>query len=270
MYDPATISAADLDAIIGRLNRYLSRHGSRYGETPIRPDRVDDVRQSILADWFGDDWTAREWTALERNGKSLFPATLSTLGQHLRAMLFHAGRCRRRQWRETGTGERVADGSRQSRNPDGFRGTGSASVAADPARIVAAAESASGQLVLSPAAERERVRRNLPTRYRGGLSYVPDDSPSRFRWMRRRSRVGYTVDVVARREDRTEIEIRPYRVHRFERVGMVPNRVEANAHYRPALGIGRIVRSRPNPALALSRRPLPQGFGYGECREAIG
>lgn len=246
-YNPATISAADLDAVSARLDRYLRRHGSRYGETPILPDRFDDVRQSILADWLGDDWTAREWKSLERTGRSLFPATLSTLGQHVRAMLFHAGRCRRRRWRETGAGERVADGSRKSRNPDGFRGTGSASVAADPARIVAAAESASGVLVLSPAAERERVRRKLPTRYRGGLSYVPDDAPSRLKWMRRRSATRYTLDVVARHADRTEIEIRSYRVHNFARVGKVRNRDTVR-----------------------SRRPLPQGFGYGECREAIG
>jgi hypothetical protein len=88
--------------------------------------------------------------------------------------------------------------------------------------------------------------------------------------MRRRGRKVYTVDVVARHDTHTAIEIRETRELRYERVGSVPYRLEANAHYRPTLGIGRVVRSKPNPAAAKSRKPLPDGLTAGDCRDALG
>jgi hypothetical protein len=65
--------------------------------------------------------------------------------------------------------------------------------------------------------------------------------------MRRRGRKGITIDVVARLEDRTLIDVRPYTVHRFERVGSVPNR-----------------------DVPRSFAKLPAGVTSADCREAIG
>lgn len=242
-YTPA-VDAVTLSALLARLDRYLGRHGSQYGETPIPADQREDVRQSIVADWIGDDWTARELQSLTRHGRTLFPPTLSDTGRHLRALLFHAGRSRRRGWRAEGATKRVAD---RRRDRGDFDGVGMASRSADPARILAAVESVSGELLLSPAAARERSRRGLPLKYRGGVSIVPDDAPSRLRVMRRRGSKGYTIDVVARHDDRTTIEVREYRAHRFERVGKIPNR-----------------------AVVRSRRPLPPGVSADMLRDAIG
>jgi hypothetical protein len=243
-YNPATIGSDDMIAILARLDRYLNRHGSRYGEAPIRDDQRDDVRQSILADWLGDDWTARDMESLARHGRTLFPPTLSETGRHLRGLLFHAGRARKRGWRAEGSTRRVAD---RRRDREEFTGAGSASRAADPARIVAAVESATGALVLSPAAQRERSRRGLPATIPGGASFVSSKAPRPFRVMRRRGRKGITIDVVARLEDRTLIDVRPYTVHRFERVGSVPNR-----------------------DVPRSFAKLPAGVTAADCREAIG
>jgi hypothetical protein len=267
MYDPATISAADIGAIVARVDRYLNRHGSTFGETPLREDQREDVRQSIVADWLGDDWTAREIESLSRHGRTLFPPTLSDMGRHLRAALFHAGRARKRGWRSEGAARRVAD---RRREPEEFTGAGSASRAADPARIVSAVESATGELVLSPAAQRYRSRKGLPLKYRGGVAFTPADAPRPFRIMRRRGRMVYTIDVVGRYETHTAIDIREARDYRFERVGSVPHRIEANGHYRPTLGIGRVVRSKPNPATAKSRKALPQGVTADDCRGIVG
>jgi hypothetical protein len=266
-YTPATVSAADLEALRGRLDRYLNRHGSRYGETPIPADQKDDVAQSILAEWWGDDWTAREMESLARHGRTLFAPTLSELGQHLRALLFHAGRARRRGWRAAGATERVAD---KRRDPEGSKGAGAGSVTGDPARLVAAVESATGELVLSKEASRHRSRRGMPLKYRPGLPIVSSRAPTAFKVMKRRNATGYTVDVVARHEDRTAIEIRKWVRYNFERVGQVPRRVEDNAHYVPTMGIGRVVRSKPNPARRPARKPLPEGTTVADVRTAIG
>jgi hypothetical protein len=246
MYDPATISAADIEAIIARVDRYLNRHGSTFGETPLREDQREDVRQAIVADWLGDDWTAREIESLSRHGRTLFPPTLSDMGRHLRAVLFHAGRARKRGWRSEGATRRVAD---RRREPDEFTGAGSASRSPDPERIVAAIESATGELLLSKTAARHRSRRGLPLKYRGGLSYIPADAPRPFRVMRRRGRKVYTVDIVGRYETHTAIDIRESREYRFERVGSVSNRTAA-------AGKG--------------RKALPKGVTGGDCREVVG
>lgn len=259
VYSPATIGPADLEALMGRLDRYLDRHGSLYGETPIPPDCRDDVRQSIIADWWGDDWGAREFAYLASRGRNLFGPDLSELGRHLRALLFHAGRARKRRWRAEGA-KRGEEARR--RGMEDFSGAGSASRAADPALTVAAVESASGALVLSKSAALERSRRRLPLKYRGGLSAVPDDAPKAFRWMKRRNAKGVDLVVVARHDDRTEIEFRPWVRFNFERVGSVPHRIEwtDDAGQR---------RSSPNPARAPSRRKLPAGVDAAGLREAL-
>jgi hypothetical protein len=246
MYDPATISAEDISAIVERVDRYVNRHGSTFGETPLREDQREDVRQSIVADWLGDDWTAREIESLSRHGRTLFPPTLSDMGRHLRAALFHAGRARKRGWRSEGATRRAAD---RRREPEEFTGAGSASRASDPARIVAAVESATGELVLSPAAQRHRSRRGLPLKYRGGVSFIPADAPRAYRAMRRRGRKVYTVDIVGRYETHTAIDIREAREYRFERVGSVSNRTAAAGK---------------------SRKALPQGVTGADCREVVG
>jgi hypothetical protein len=266
-YNAADISAADLEAVMQRLRRYLLRHGSPSGETPIPADQFDDVQQSILVEWMADDWTARELESLARNGRTLFGPTLSDLGRHLRGMLFHAGRARKRCWRAEGATQRVAD---RRRDPEGFRGIGAGSVSADPARIVAAVESVSGELVLSVAAAAARSARGLPLRVRPGVSAVPDDAPTTFRAMKRRNVRGWTIDVVERLEDRTRIEIRRWVEYRFQRVGKVPHRVSDNAHYVPTLGIRRVIRSKPNPAIQPVRKKLPKGIGAADVREAVG
>ena len=224
MYDPTTIAAADLNAILDRLDRYLNRHGAANGETPLTASMRDDVRQSILTDWIGDDWTAREFEYLSRNGRTLFPPTLSEMGQHLRAMLFHAGRARVRHWRQPGQAQGSAADHRR-RGLDDSRGAGMGSRSADPALIVSAVETASGELVLSQTAAANRSRRGLPNRRRGGLSAVPAKmAEKRVRWFKTRNSKGYTIDVVARYEDRTDIVVREYVRHNFERRGTITNR----------------------------------------------
>jgi hypothetical protein len=225
MYDPTTIAAADLDSILTRLDRYLNRHGATNGETPLPDSMREDVRQSILADWLGDDWTARDFDYLARNGRTLFPPTLSAMGQHLRAMLFHAGRARVRRWRQAGQAQGSAADHRR-RGMDDSRGAGMGSRSADPALILAAVESATGELVLSAAAAANRSRRGLPNRRRGGLSAVPAKmAEKRTRWFKTRNSTGYTIDVVARHDDRTDIVIREFTRHNFERRGTITNRV---------------------------------------------
>jgi hypothetical protein len=265
-YSPATISSTDLEAVAARLDRYLDRHGSRFGENPIPEDCRDDVRQSILADWLADDWTAREWQSLARHGRPLFGPDLSELGRHLRAILFHAGRARVRRWRAEGA--KRGEASRR-RGLEDFSGVGSGSRSADPALVVAAVESASGQLVLSRKAQRLRAMRGMPLRLRAGIPAVPAKAPRPFRLMKTRNTKGWTLEIVARHEDRTAIQFVPWVRYNFERVGSVPHRVEDNCHYRPTLGIGRVVRSRPNPARASRRKTIPAGIDAATMLEAV-
>jgi hypothetical protein len=237
MYDPKTIAAAEMDSILARLDRYLSRHGSSMGDTPLPESMRDDVRQSIILDWLGDDWTAREFDYMARNGRTLFPPTLSDMGQHLRAMLFHAGRSRVSRWRQPGQGQGAAADHRR-RDVDDSRGAGMASRSADPALILSAVETASGELVLSKSAAANRSRQGLPNRQRGGLSAVPAKSAERrLRWFKTRNSRGYTIDVLARHEDRTEIEIRRYDRLNFERRGTISNRAMPRIVKRMPAGV---------------------------------
>jgi hypothetical protein len=235
-YDPTTISAADLYAVMGRVGRYLNRHGAAAGETPLRPDMAEDVHQSIMLEWQGDDWTAREFEYLARTGRTLFPPTLSELGQHLRAALFHAGRARVRHWRQPGQPQGSAADHRR-RGLDDSKGAGMASRSADPALIVAAVESASGELVLSRTAACGRSRRGLPLKGRGGLpAVVAKQAEKRIRWFKTRNSKGRTIDVVARHDDRTDIAIREFTRFNFERRGTVGNRAMPRTVKHPPAG----------------------------------
>jgi hypothetical protein len=123
-----------------------------------------------------------------------------------------------------------------------------ASRSADPALIISAVESASGELVLSNAAAANRSRKGLPNRRRGGLSAVPAKSAERrLRWFKTRNSRGYTIDVVARREDRTDIEVRRYDRYNFERRGTISNRA-----------MPKIVKR------------MPEGVSAADVREALG
>lgn len=202
-YNPCMISEADTVAIIARVNRYVARHGSEYGETPVPGGDREEARSVIIADWQSADWEALEWTYLQRNGRPLFTADLSDTGRHFRAVLFMAGRARKRGWVEAGPMRRAARAEARRRDIDDSTGAGMASRAADPARIVAAVEDAQ----------------------RAGLRSTPD------RFARRRRRVvktrnthGFAVSVVRREADRTVIEFLPWTRYNFRRAGDMANR----------------------------------------------
>lgn len=202
-YNPATIGAADLEAITARLDRYLKRHGSEYGESPIPGGDHDEARQVILADWLSADWAALELTYLQRNGKTLFGPTLSELGAHLRAVLFMAGRARVRGWVESGPMRRAARAESRRRDVDDSTGAGMGSRAADPARLVAAVEEAQAR----------------------GITATPvDEQGKRLRWVKTRNSTGYTVEVIRREHDRTVIDVRSFARFNFRRAGSIPAR----------------------------------------------
>ena len=202
-YDPATISSADMEAIIARVGRYVRRHGSEYGETPLPGGDQDEAQQVILSDWLSADWAALELTYIGRNGRSLFPPTLSETGRHLRAALYMAGRARKRRWVEAGPMRRAARAEARRRDIEDSSGSGMASRAADPARLVAAVEEAQ----------------------RRGVTATPvDEKGKRLRWVKTRNSTGYTVEVVRREDDRTIIEFREYTRFNFRRAGSIPAR----------------------------------------------
>jgi hypothetical protein len=236
-YTPVTISAADLESVLARLDRYLNRHGSANGETPLPDSMREDVRQSIILEWMADDWIGRELDYIARNGRTLFPPTLSEIGRHLRAMLFHAGRARVRHWRQPGQAQGSAADHRR-RDADDSRGAGMASRSADPALLVSAIESASGELVLPKNASARRSRKGLPNKLRGGMTAVLQDyADKRCRWFKTRNSVGYTLDVLARHADRTDIEIRRYVRFNFQRRGTILNRAMPTTQKRIPAGV---------------------------------
>lgn len=247
-YNPAIIGTYDAEAIMARVARYCRRHGSEYGETPVPGGDMDEAQAVIVTDWLTADWEALEWTYLQRNGRPLFTPDLSDMGRHLRAALFMAGRARRRGWVEAGPMRRAARAESRRRDLGDSTGAGMASRAADPARIAAAVEDAQ----------------------RSGLRSTPDRfARRRLRWVKTRNTHGHYIEVVRREDDRTVIEFRPWTRYNFRRAGDLPARVEDNAHYIPTHGIGRVVRSRPNPAIPKTVRRVPAGTTAATLREAI-
>lgn len=202
-YNPNTIGRDDLAAVLARLDRYIRRHGSPYGETPVPGGDMEEARAVIVADWLSADWAAMEWTYLQRNGRTLFGPDLSDLGRHLRAALFMAGRARRRGWVEAGPMRRASRAEPRRRDLTDSSGVGMASRAADPARIVAAVEHAQQH----------------------GMDRTPDRfSRRRLRWVRTRRSHGWTVEVVARLPDRTLVRFERWTRHNYRRAGDMLNR----------------------------------------------
>jgi len=215
-YNPQQISDRDTRDIIARVDRYVRRHGSEYGETPVPGGDMEEARAVIVADWQGADWEALEWTYLQRNGRPLFTPDLSDTGRHLRAALFMAGRARRRGWVEAGPMRRAADAEGRRRDVDDSTGAGMASRAADPARLVEAVEAVQ----------------------RAGVSVTPVDwQGRRLRWMKTRNSHGYTVEVVRREADRTVIDVRPFTRYNFRQHGDTPARALPKTRKRLPAGV---------------------------------
>lgn len=215
-YSPATIDRDTLDAILARVGRYVRRHGSEFGETPCPGGDMEEAAAVIVADWQSADWEAVEWTYLQRNGRPLFTPDLSDTGRHLRAALFMAGRARVRGWVEQGPARRAARAETRRRDIDDSTGVGMASRAPDPARAMEAVEQA----------QRSGIR-STPDRFRR----------RRLRWVKTRNSRGYTVDVVARHDDRTDIDIRAFTQHNFRRAGDLRCRDMARTSNRVPAGI---------------------------------
>ena len=215
-YDPATISAADVESIIARVERYCRRHGSEYGETPIPGGDIEEAAQVIVADWLSADWVGLELAHLQNTGRLIFGPELSELGQHLRAALYMAGRARRRGWVESGAMRRAARAESRRRDMDDSNGAGMASRAADPARLVSTVEEAQ----------------------RRGVTATPaGQHGKRLRWIKTRNTKGYTVEVVRREDDRTIIEFREFTRFNFRRAGSIPARQMPKTRKRIPAGI---------------------------------
>lgn len=247
-YNPAAISDEDVRRIIARVDRYVKRHGTEYGEAPVPGGDMDEASAIIVADWQGLDWATVELTYLARNGRCLFTPDLSDMGRHLRAALFCAGRARRRGWVMSSSDRRARRADARRRDMDDSPGASMASRAVDPARLAAAVEEAEAR-GLPCTSRRQRARR--------------------LRWVKTRNTHGVNVEIVARHADRTDVRFVEWTRYNFRRAGSDPLRVEDNAHYVPTLGIGRVVRSRPNPAQLPGRRRIPAGVTRNTLREAI-
>lgn len=261
-YSPAKIGNHDAESIVSRVTRYVRRHGSEYGETPVPGGDIEEAVAVIVADWLGADWLALEYSYRVNTGRDLFPVTLIDMGRHLRAALHCCGRAKRRGWAEAGPMRRAARRESRRRDWDDSAGVGMASRSPDPARVAAAVE------------EAQRV----------GLMSTPDRfKRRRLRWAKSRNshRVILTITrpapaviredgVVTYREGAyTGVQFERVTVHNFRRAGDIPFRVEDNGHYTPVYGIGRVVRSRPNPAIGKTRNRIPAGVTAAALREAI-
>lgn len=217
-YNPVAISADDTRAVLARIDRYCQRHGSEYGETPVPGGDWQEAAAVIVADWQIADWTALEWTYIQRNGRPLFGPDLSDMGRHMRAVLFMAGRARRRGWVEAGPMRRAADMDGRRRDMDDSRGAGMASRAADPARLVEAVEAVQ----------------------RSGVSVTPVDwQGRRLRWVKTRNTHGYCVEVIRREADRTVIQFAPWTRYNFRQAGDTPARALPKTLKRVPAGVTR-------------------------------
>jgi len=149
-YNPATIGNDDAEALIRRVTRYVKRHGSAYGETPVPGGDIEEAVSVIVNDWQTADWDAIELRFYERNGCTLFNVTHSDLAWHTRAILFAAGRARKRGWAMTSSDRRARRGEARRRDMDDSPGAGMSSRAADPARMTMAIEEAGQGLRSTP------------------------------------------------------------------------------------------------------------------------
>lgn len=210
-YNPTAISAADVEAVLKRLDRYLRRHGSEYGETPVPGGDFEEARETIVEDWFSMDWPSMELTHYLRNGSMLFGPDLSDLGRHLRAALFCAGRAKRRGWHASGPARRAAHAESRRRDFDDSVGSGMASRAPDPARVAAAVEEAQKR----------------------GLAYTPEyQRPKRLRAVKSRNTHGWCIAVYRRTPERTDFEWLPWVRYNFVQCGTTPNRAMPKSRKR--------------------------------------
>jgi hypothetical protein len=224
-YNPATISETEAAAILARAKRYVVAHSGPLSEKPLSPEAQDDAAGEIVADWLGADWDALQWGHLERTGRSLFHASLTDMGQHLRAVLYIAGRARRRGWHpDTASGRRGAREARR-RDPGDFQGASMASKAPSPDRVAEAIESATGRLVLSPEAAAARSKAGRPLTVAGGVRSIPrDQARKRLRVEKTRNATDITLEIVSRLPDRTVIRLERAVRYNFRRVGSISNR----------------------------------------------
>lgn len=238
-YNPAEISERDAADALARVARYVRRHGSEYGETPVPGGDMEEAVQVIAADWQGADWAALELTYWERNGRLLFSPDLSDMGRHLRAVLFMAGRARRRGWVEAGPMRRAARQEGRRRDMDDSPGAGMASRAADPARLVAAVEAVE----------------------RSGFSVTPVlESRRRLRWVKTRNSSAWIIHVTRRPGAMLDDEGR-VTYPEGASTGIELERV-TRFNFRQA-------GDTPNRALPKTRKRLPEGVTAGQMMEAL-
>jgi hypothetical protein len=226
-YDPSTVSQDDAAAVVARIDRYVRRHGSPYGEEPVAD--VEEVRQGIVTDWLSADWPTIELEVWERKGRLMFPPSFSELGCHLRAALFMAGRCRRRRWHTEGDGVSTARQAHRRRDMDDMRGAGMASRAADPARMLEAVESATAGLRSVPDRARRRRSRMMKTRNstRGLVTIT----------RRPVATLGEDGRVWYGEGEYTGVQFERVTVYNFRRVGDTPNRQTAKTLNRLPEGV---------------------------------
>ena len=238
-YTPATIGEHDAAAIVARVTRYVRRHGSEYGETPVPGGDIDEAVAVIVADWLGADWLALEYAYRVNTGRALFPATLTDMGRHLRAALHCCGRAKRRGWVESGPMRRAARRESRRRDLDDSAGAGMSSRSPDPARVAMAVEEAQ----------------------RHGITATPvDHQGDRLRWVKTRNshRVVMSVTrpapaviredgtVTYREGSYTGVQFERVTVFNFRRAGKIPAR-----------------------ALPKTRKRIPSGVTAAALREAI-
>jgi hypothetical protein len=205
------------------IDRYIGRHGDIQNPALLPRHDREDMRQTIMADWMGADWLALSWTHLANTGRTLFPADGEPMAYHLKAALFMAGRARVRRWHGEDEGTTIP--SLRSRGSTDFSGAGMGSRTASPDQILGAIESAQKD-GLRAVSERARASRKRQVRTRRSFSYI--------------------INVVARYDDRTAIQIEKVAQHNYRTAGSVAN------------------RETPK-----SRKRLPKGTGKASMREAL-
>jgi hypothetical protein len=253
-YHPNAIGGQEAEAVIRRVARYVRRHGSEYGEKPVPGGDIDEAVAVIVADWQLADWDAIELSYWERHGRLLFDPSHGDMAWHLRAVLFMAGRARKRGWATTSSDRRARRGEARRREMDDSPGAGMASRAADPARTVAAIEDA------------ERGLRSVPDRFRRRRSrLVKTRNSSRVLLVVTRRPVA-TVDGGGRVRfgdgESTGIAFERVTIHNFRRVGDMANRDIPKTVNRPPANVTReamreALVATPAAPVRVAVRPVP-------------
>jgi hypothetical protein len=186
------------------IDRYIGRHGDLQNPAILPRSNREDMRQTIMADWMAADWTDLCIRHLSNTGRHIFPADGSPMDYHLRGALFMAGRARVRRWHGEDEGTTIP--SLRARGSTDFSGAGMGSRTASPDRILEAIETAT-TTGIRPVSDRARRERRRQVRTRRSFQYI--------------------VNVVARYDDRTAIQIEKVAQYNFRQAGSVPNRQTA-------------------------------------------